>query len=111
MSQSPSLVASAIRSALCDRARRRGSSTRSFRALKLGDLCTRRVDQFRVGVGVPSKPPPAFNCLGEEHPGPRTKRRIAGGSCDQVGELADHGELLVTEAIEGGWGLAGHANT
>src|ERR1700682_2239242 len=43
-----------------------------------------------------SESPPASNRLREQHPGPIFERRIAGGSRNQVGELLDHRELLVT---------------
>ena len=64
--------------------------------MQLRNLGTRGTYELRVGVGMTSESPPAFDRLGEQHPGPVCQRRIAGGSGNQVGELADHGELLVT---------------
>ena len=38
--------------------------------------------------------PPAYDRLREQHPGPARHRGVAGGGRNQIGELADHGELL-----------------
>ena len=73
-----------------------GSAPRAFRTLELRNLGTRGIYELRVGVGMARESPPTFNRLGQQHPGPVRERRIAGGSRNQVGELANHGELLVT---------------
>src|SRR5713226_10402573 len=73
-----------------------GSAAGALRLLQLGDLRARRVDQLRVGVSPPSQAPSAFDRFGKEDPRPRSKRGIAGCSRDQVGELADHGKLLLS---------------
>src|SRR5690349_3332150 len=72
------------------------SASGAFRTLELCNPGTRGIYELRVGVGMTSESPPAFHRLGEQHPGPPRKRGIARGSSDQIGELADYGELLVT---------------
>jgi hypothetical protein len=49
------------------------SAGSAFRLLELGDLRACCIDQLRIGVGPPGKPPPAFDRLSKEDPGPRRK--------------------------------------
>src|SRR5580704_11658491 len=63
--------------------------------LQLGDLGAGGGDQLGVGVGVALQAPAPLGGFGQQDPGAGGQARVGGGGGDEVGELADHRQLLV----------------
>ena len=59
------------------------------------DLIPRRLDEFRVCVGVTPQPPSSIDGFGQEHPGPLLERVVTSGARDQLAELLDDRELFL----------------
>ena len=62
----------------------------------LRDLGACGADEFGVGVRVPAQAPSALGRPGQQHPGPVGQGRGRRRQLDDVGELADARELLVS---------------
>src|SRR6266516_3707243 len=79
----------------CSNSESRRAESRGFAGSSTCELGARGGGDVGVRVGVTADSPAALGRLRQQHPRALAKARIAGGICNDVGELLDDTELLV----------------